>query len=43
MAVGKMNIIRIILDTVTAGAIILLMDLQIIGLAGVHIYGRRFI
>ena len=33
MAVGKMNIIRIILDTITAGTIILLMDLQIIGLA----------
>ncbi|NQT58696.1 MAG: DUF4405 domain-containing protein [Bacteroidetes bacterium] len=32
MAVGRMNIIRIILDSVTAGTIILLMDLQIIGL-----------
>ncbi|MBL7005884.1 MAG: DUF4405 domain-containing protein [Spirochaetia bacterium] len=33
MAVGRVNIVRMILDTITAGTLILLMDLQIIGLA----------
>lgn len=32
MAVGRVNIIRIVLDTIMAGTIIILMDLQITGL-----------